>query len=965
MVTSRIVTSVLSCFVLLCCLAGASPAQEVGGLRGMVYDKDFDVPLAAAQVLIVETGEKRTTDEQGHYVFEKVAPGTYTVIISKDGYTRQVVANSVVAAGRMTDVDASLAGEFLEMEEFVAQDQDLGGGTEIGLLNLRMESPSLMDAISSDLMTRAGASTAADAVRLVAGATVEDGKYAVVRGLPDRYVNSQLNGVRLPTADEDKRAVQLDQFPGALIESIQVSKTFTPDQQGDASGGAVNLVLKGIPDERVLKVKAGAEYNSQAPWGGDFLSYDGGGVNFFGIDDRDIPHSGAFGGTMGVSEEDAPINYNWSMTAGGKRDLDNGVRIGALGSMYYKRDSSYYDDGRHDIYEARLADGTYTLEPYVNEGYTSLYDVTQGVDEVQWGALGAVGAETENHALSLMFMRTQVAEDEATLMEDTRGSLYRDALGIEAPFHRNETLEYTERSQSTIQLKGQHTLDILEHEFGRYGRTLNPQIDWTLAHSEAGMDQPDKRVFSTTWTPEREVAGLVFPAVHTGYDPSGSGNGFAQRIWKEIEEQSNQIALNGKLPFEQWSGKEGYLKMGLFHDQVDREYDQDSFFYEPGGSFEGPWESFWSDVYVSEGYPVVNSDEDVDYSGDQKIFAWYQMIDLPLTSFLKVIGGARFESTDLDITNHPESDNAQYLPPGGTGWTQFGPEADVSFSQDDVLPSLAFEVTPVKPVKVRASYSETVARQTFKELSPVMQMEYLGADIFVGNPELQMSALDNYDLRVDYEPYEGSLLSASWFYKDVQDPIEYVQRFQASLYYTTAINYPEGWLQGWELEARQTLGKLWPRLEGFTAGANATFIRSEVTLPDDEAAAFAAVGAPTSTRDMMGAPEHLYNLNLTYEHAKYRTQIGLFYTVRGDTLMEGGVALGNSYVPDVYAQEYGTLNLSVLQPVREHLKVMFQAKNLTNPKIQEVYRSDFVSGEETKTSYRRGVDLALSLEYEF
>ena len=127
--------------------------------------------------------------------------------------------------------------------------------TRGGLLHLRFESPALMDSISSDLMSRAGASDAASALRLVAGATVQDGKSAVIRGLPDRYVSSQLNGVRLPTADEDKRAVELDQFPSAVIESIQVSKTFTPDQQGDASGGAVNVRAQGHPDGELHPVQ--------------------------------------------------------------------------------------------------------------------------------------------------------------------------------------------------------------------------------------------------------------------------------------------------------------------------------------------------------------------------------------------------------------------------------------------------------------------------------------------------------------------------------------------------------------------------------------------------------------------------------------------------------------------------------------------------------------------------------------
>jgi hypothetical protein len=165
-------------------------AQPSGSIRGIVYDQDFNAPLPAAQVLIAETGDKATGTDQGNYVLGQVPAGTYTLIFSKPGYTRQVQANVVVSAGQLTDVDAYLSGEFTEMEEFVAKDVEIGGGSEIGLLNLRMESPQLMDSISSDLMSRAGAGDAADALNLVAGATVQEGKFAVVRGLPDRYVNS-------------------------------------------------------------------------------------------------------------------------------------------------------------------------------------------------------------------------------------------------------------------------------------------------------------------------------------------------------------------------------------------------------------------------------------------------------------------------------------------------------------------------------------------------------------------------------------------------------------------------------------------------------------------------------------------------------------------------------------------------------------------------------------------------------
>jgi hypothetical protein len=150
-------------------------------------------------------------------------------------------------------------------------------------------------------------------------------------------------------------------------------------------------------------------------------------------------------------------------------------------------------------------------------------------------------------------------------------------------------------------------------------------------------------------------------------------------------------------------------------------------------------------------------------------------------------------------------------------------------------------------------------------------------------------------------------------------------------------------------------------------GANATFIDSEVTLPAEDAADFLSRGVPITTREMLNAPEHLYNFNLKYEHPEHGAQVGLFYTVRWDTLVEGGVALSNSSVPDVLEEEYGTLTLGVIRPIGEHCKIAFQAENLTNPEIRRVHRSDFITNEVVKTSFRRGIDFSfsISLTYRF
>jgi TonB-dependent receptor len=289
-------------------------------------------------------------------------------------------------------------------------------------------------------------------------------------------------------------------------------------------------------------------------------------------------------------------------------------------------------------------------------------------------------------------------------------------------------------------------------------------------------------------------------------------------------------------------------------------------------------------------------------------------------------------------------------------------DADVAFEQDDVLPALGVEYRVTDQVTLRGAYSQTIARQTFKELTPIIQQEFLGGPIFIGNPDLEMSNLENFDLRVDYAPYPGSFASLSWFYKDIEDPIEYVQRL-AGFNFTTPVNYPEGRLTGIEAELRQSLGHIWSSLDGLSVGLNATFIDSTVKLPDDEIAGFSApnIQAPMTERDMTNAPEHLYNLFLTYDLESTGTRFGLFYTIQGDTLVAGATEASGNFVPNIYATQFDTLNFSLRQPLGRYLELQFQAKNLTNPKIEEVYRSEYIPDDVVHTSYTQGIEYSIAI----
>lgn len=1001
---SSSVNRLVAAFCLLFVTAGFGFGQQSGSISGTVTDADFGTPLPGVRVTIVDTRQVAETGPQGGYSFLGLEPGGYTLVFSKSGFDRTTAIDQAVVAGDVTDVDAALEGRLIELDDlFVEKTELLGGATELGLLNLRLEAPSLTDSIGADLLRKAGVGDVAEGLKRIPGATVADDATPVVRGLPDRYVPSLVNNVRLPSANEDKRAVELDQFPTAIVESISVAKTFTPDNQGDGSGGIVNVQLKSVPDEPVLNFSGSYGYNTQAANESGFLGYRGGGVGGLGLEAGSRGPQldnigGNWDGAVGVSPTDAPIDYKMGASIGDSYEFDNGVKVGGFMSLFYERDSSYYDNGRNDSYWLNsVSEG---LIPQVRgpgsvaagEFQTALFDVRRGSQFVQWGGSASAGVEFENNKFGLQYLYSHTAEDVAVLAEDTRGKLFyfpdydvndpADPGNLEgqvggassAPYLRNHTLEYTERTTGTLQLRGEHQIQSDPFTLGAF-EFDQPEVDWTLSSSFADLDQPDKRLFGATWAADRLDPGTSATPptiIGQGFGPNRPGEninlGFLQRIFKTIEEDSKQGSLNVKLPFRQWDDDEGYFKLGLFQDSVDRAFVQDNFSNSgDNGSFSGNFfTDYWTDNWENENHPIQDVLTDIDYDGEIDIQAWYSMMDLPLSESVKLVGGARFESTDIAVRLSPE-DQATWVPPGGTAIADLqGNEADVGFSDDSVLPaaSLVWEASPA--ITVRGAWSRTIARQTFKELVAVFQQEFLGAPIFIGNPDLSIARLKNYDLRVDYKPSDDTFLSASYFFKDVEDPIENIQRV-VSFGFTTPVNYPEGQLSGFELEARQELGGFAELLEGFAVGANATFIDSEVTFPQAQLDEFAAANLPFfgSTRDATNAPESLYNLYATYDIADTQTQFALFYTVQGDTLVAGDSTSQFNYIPAIYQKSFGTLNASISQRLMKNVTLRLAASNLTNPSIDQVYRSPLIEGDTTFTSFTRGVEYSLGISANF
>ncbi len=974
--------------------AATAAAQQTGTMRGVVRDKDFDVPLPDATVMIVETGLRTKTDASGGFTLLEVPGGSYTIIVSKQGYLRAVRGKTVVNAGKVTDVRVALLGDFKDLEEFIVREQVIANTSSAqSTLDARLNSAAIMDAISSEQITKTGASDAAGALRLVSGASTQDGKSAVIRGLPDRYVSTQVNGALMPSSDEDKRAVELDFVPSSAIQSLQISKTFTPDQQGNASGGAVNILLRSVPEEPFFfNWKTGSSYNSQVSGRGDFLTYDGGGIHAFGRSggERNMQAEGEnWTGAVGADNGEAPDNFKWSSSFGGSFDLGSGWRAGGFSNLYYDRSSSGFENARDEsrtigqvgnLMTPQIVQGTITQAPF----FTSLLSIDQSTQTVQFGGLSTVGVQSDDHSFSLTHLFSRIAEDRVTVAEDTQGKHYffpghdpEDptspgyADGDSAPYTRQQTLAYTERATETLQLRGRH-----RWELWGYGSLRAVEMDWTVARNSATRNTPDRREFASYWDPNARSYYQLKPAAEFTL-------GNLQRTFIRIEEDSEQLALNLKFPLEFWGGREGYLKLGHFQDDVSRSFNQETFsnFNDPNNAFAGEWDrTQWAQEWLFDDHVITAGETDVDYTGSQKIAAQYLMLEVPVTDSFRVVGGVRFEGTDIAISSSPEA-NATWVPsvdamgnpnygiasfPVGPGDPNFDQGlfdlANPKRSQDDVLPAIGLIYDVFNGLTARASYSKTLARQTFKELSPVFQQDYIGGPVFIGDPNLEISDVENLDFRLDYVPREGSLISVSYFKKVIDNPIEYVEAAQGFTF-TKPVNYPRGKLAGWEAELRQDMGQMWAPMTGLTLGGNSTWIDATVRRPDQEILQFEQFQGvrPRTSRDMTDAPDYLFNLFATYDIEATGTSFGAFYTLTGDKLLQGPGPSNNNFIPATYDKGYDNLSLTFAQQLGRGVTLSFTASNLTDATRQQVYRTEFLDADVVRREYTNGVSYSLSI----
>lgn len=947
---------------------------QKGTIRGTVIEDETGEPLYGVTAIIKGTSNGSITDFDGKFEI-KADAGSYDIQISFVSFATITITDVEVQTGEVNVIDQIRLKENVQELGEVIVTAEVIKTSETALLTVKRKSPSFIDGISSAKFSKIGDGNASDAVKRVTGVSVEGGKYVYVRGLGDRYTKTTLNSMEIPGLDPDRNSLQIDIFPTSLIDNMIILKTATADMPADFTGGVVNIDTKDFPDEKIFDISLGVGYNPAMHFNADFLDYEGGALDFLGIDDgtRALPDGAStdialagrggiptpvsglpsqevndfvsgFNPNLGTSPQTSLMDFDLGLTYGNQIKLKNNNKLGYIFSGSYKNERRHFDRVIYGEYQ-RVRD-----QSEVNDLLPAqILEGSQSNRNILLAGLAGLAYKTEKSKYRFTVMHLQNAESRAGQFDIFDNDLAVGKSGYEA---NSYNIEYNQRSITNVLLNGRH---------------VNPEsgweIDWRLSPTLSSINDPDIRKTAYTF--------LVNDTIFTG-----GAAGFPSRIWRFLTE----VNVAGKfdvLKNYTFNDADAKLRFGFSHTYKNRDYEILSYdllsFVNTSivGVSSDPQEILTPDniypngleLYYQSGNPLENPNEFQSNSNTTGLYVSNEFN--PLTG-LRMILGLRAENFVLRHTGRNSANTISL-------------DDSVVLNSFDLFPSANFIYSFGMDEKhsIRSAYSRTVARPSFKEMSfagiidPITNRTFNGglAQIDNWDGNLRETYINNVDLRYEYFMEGNQLISLSAFYKAFRDPIEIILLPQGGTNVNVQPrNVGNGLVYGLEFELRKSLNFISESMRNWAVSSNLTFVNSQITMTDLEfdlrfASAFLKDGEqPSRTRQMAGQAPYIINAGLSYDDNDNGFDAGLYYNVKGPTLTI--VAFGVN--PDVYSEPFHSLNFSLNKSFGEERRtsVSFQVSNILNDDLEQFF-TGYGGEQEYFEFFSPGTTISLGLNYSF
>ena len=958
----------LSPFIFLMLLSGNISAQN-GIIRGSVFDESTGEALAGVTIVVEGSTKGMLTDLDGKFNIS-IEAGVYNLRFSFISYETFTKNDVRVSPGNVTLLDNLLLKPTTFGLSEVTVSAQMKRNTENAVMAIKMESPNLIDGISSANFRKMGDSDAAASMKRVTGVSVESGRYVFVRGLGDRYTKTILNGVDIPGLDPDRNTMQMDIFPTNLIDNIIVHKSFSAELPADFTGRIIDIALRDFPDEKKGNLFIGTSYNPDYHFRNDYLSYKGSRTDFLGFDNgaRAIPAEDNlpffasiignpqgeqalryrevlenFNPHMAAVKQKSFIDYNFGSSFGNQIPLKK-LTLGYNLGFSYKNNTEFYKNAEYGRYGMSSDPDVTELE--VREFQKGDY----GVNSVLLSGLAGFAVKTLKSKYRINIIHLQNGESKAGIF-DYDGS---DQGSIFSGYQHN--LEYSQRSLTNILLDGKHSF-----QKGKW------DLIWKLSPTFSKIEDPDARFV-------RYVEGS------TSNYLINTESGFPERIWRSLSEKNIAGVIHATKDF-RFNGEVAKLNFGGAYTYKERDFmirkfmlnirnlpltgDPDELF-RPENIWPRNGTDYGSGTTYEAGFLPSNPNQ---FDASSVNGAGYISAEMTLLKGLRVIAGLRLEKF---IQRY-------------SGQNQLG---TIVLNNDKVLDELGFfpSVNLVYGLndkqKLRASYAKTIARPSFKELSYAEIVDPISGRTFVGgmfrdaddvagreywNGKLESSDIHNMDLRWELYQSDGQMISVSAFWKYFNKPIEVVQYATQTGTFQPR-NVGDGQVLGMEFEIRQNLGAIDKSLDNFNFSSNISFIKSGIELSLTEyysRVENSRTGQTVSrTREMAGQSPWIINSGTTWsgEDVSFWPgfEAGLFYNVQGKTLQYVGIADR----PDIYTLPFHNLNFTASGKLGREKKLQLELKidNLLNDKKESVFKS-FNPTDQFFTRLEPGITCHLKLAY--
>ncbi len=886
--------------------------SSAGRLAGTVRDENSQ-PLAGVSIA-VENGKKGTTTSvSGDYLLI-LTPGTYIIFFSAVNYAPQRITDVVIKSNELTDLSLTLAGSKKDTLQNVTITSTARKASVAALLHAQKNAADMRDGISNEQLARLPVSNVAQALARVSGISIQSDKFVTVRGVSDRYNNAMINGSMLPSTEPNRRNFSFDIIPSALVDNVTVNKTATPDLPGEFTGGMVQISTKDVPAKSFLEISLGTGINSES-FDRIYTSFkrdkradlgiidkerkwfrDGGALdpeNYFAANNAgDTAYMRKAGSQVPTRWQRYRYNYmpsqNYQLSGGISKHFNKGNSFGLIAALTYLNEA-LYEEG-----------------PARSVSVYSVYNTRTRYTTTLGGLMNAT-YKTARHKLSwknLFNHRYSLQSDQAYgFIANQSENQYRFSDVVFAG-----TLMQT-------RLEGEHLL---------FKKVL--KAEWFADYINYNRDQPDSRYLVAREDSATKTLYFRFT------DPLLSWGGLYSSLYKESR---NNAGLNLSFPFIIKNQRQ-LIKIGYAYSRRNVDYDAIGLRILDGNTAFGsnskglPYYEIIKPERIRNGdlvlYPApVKYGTGDRYDGLQELHSMYAMADIRFLAKWRLIGGVRNENNRMDLTTSFFNviNTAPYLEVI---------DSTASYPEKDWLPSVNIIYSFNSKMNLRGAFSKTVARADFVERSKFRYYDFAEQLEVFGDQQLVITRIKNYDLRYEFYPSQGEIISASLFYKYFDKPVE---RFFELSNPSNTVEYRNVYsaiARGFELDLRKNLGFINQSssfLKNLVFSGNFTYLKGDLTIavtrknqniPIDDT--FYLV---ERKRPIQNLTPYIINVGLAYQVENWG--LNLAFNRSGRKIINGGI-------DDVIIQYENPRSILDFQfnarLFRKKIEMRFNASNLLN-----------------------------------